>query len=74
MHVRLQGLLRGPFLLAMSRKIFKISKPACLSATVTDPVDRELVERFKSLSRASEVSVQRLLLVDVSAVLETEKG
>ena len=58
----------------MSRKIFQASKPSCLSATVTDPVDRELVERFKSLSRASGVSVQRLLLVAVKAFLETERG
>ena len=56
------------------RKIFQASKPACLSATVTDPADRELVDRFKECARASGVSVQRLLLVAVKAFLEAENG
>ena len=33
-----------------------------------------LVDRFRSLARASDVSVQRLLLLAVKAFLEAENG
>ena len=60
--------------MVMARKIFQTSKPACLSATVTDPADREVVERFRDFARASGLSVQRLLLLAVKAFLEAENG
>ena len=67
----IRGLL---FLGEMGREIFKSARPACLSATVTDPADREVVDRFRALARASGLSVQRLLLVAVRAFLEAENG
>ena len=66
--------IRGLLFLVMARKIFQSNKPSCLSATVTDPADREVVDRFRALARASGLSVQRLLLVAVKAFLEAENG
>ena len=70
MPIRLQGLLRGLLFLAMPRKIFQTSKPACLSASVTGAADRELVQRFKAHARAFGVSVQRLLLLGTRRFLD----
>ena len=65
----IRGLL---FFGEMGREIFKSARPSCLSATVSSATDRELVDRFRSLARASDVSVQRLLLLAVKAFLEAE--
>ena len=58
----IRGLL---FFGEMRRQIFKSARPSCLSATVTSAADRELVDRFRALARASGLSVQGLLLVAV---------
>ena len=60
-------------MMRVMRKIFQTSKPAYLSATVTDPADRELVQRFKDCAEVYGLSVQRRLLLAVRAFLDGKR-
>ena len=55
----------------MARKLFRGTKPDCLSATVAGASERALVRRFKSLAKDRAVSVQKLLLEAVRAFLDS---
>ena len=57
----------------MARKLFRGTKPQCLSASVTEPSQAALVMRFKAMANQRRLSVQKLLLEAVEAFLDSKR-